>query len=36
MATAQVYGREGYGLSAADNDDRQSVLNTMRWLVRAF
>jgi hypothetical protein len=36
MVTAQVYGREHYGISAADNDNRQFVLNTMRWLARAF
>ena len=36
MVTAQVYGREHYGVSAADNNNRQFVLNTMRWLARAL
>ena len=36
MVTAQVYGREHYGISAADNDNRQFVLNAMRWLARAI
>jgi hypothetical protein len=36
MVTAQVYRGEHYGISAADNDNRQFVLNVMRWLARAL
>jgi hypothetical protein len=34
MVTAQVSGRVQYGINIADNDNRQFVLNVMRWLSR--
>jgi hypothetical protein len=34
MVTAQVSGRLPYGINSADNDNRQFVLNVMRWLSR--
>jgi hypothetical protein len=35
-ATAQAYRRERCGMNAPDNDNRQFVLNVMRWLARAL
>jgi hypothetical protein len=34
MVTAQVSERVRYGINIADNDNRQFVLNVMRWLSR--
>ena len=31
-ATAQVSGREHYGMNSGDNDNQQFVVNVMRWL----
>jgi hypothetical protein len=34
MVTAQVSRRQPYGMNAPDNDNRQFVLNVLRWLSR--
>ncbi len=36
MATAQVSARTPYGMNQPDNDNKQFVLNVMRWLSRSL